>query len=451
MPISARDGWLVASMSAHILIADDDPVIRLLLEMTLEEHGFTVSSVVNGDQLVRVAQERIPDLILVDVMMPVLDGYEAIRQLRNDTRTAHIPMLILTARSTPTDIVTGFETGADDHISKPFDERELVARVKSHLRRASQRPVRNPLTGLPGTTLLTEELRYRLRHGQPFAFLYVDLDHFKAFNDTYGPARGDTVLKLLAELLVETVEAQSGGADFIGHIGGDDFVIISVPERVDQICQHLIAAFDARIQQLYDPEDLERGYLQGVDRQGVPRRFPIISLSVGVVTSEFRTFSDYEEVSRVAADMKQYAKQQTGSSYRVDVRSDLPGQVADERRGSAPPLVLLVSDNPPFVELLADALREHGYRALEAPSVLGAHALLAQGFDLALVVIDTGLGPLAWELADSLRSRSDALPLVVLGAQAEDEERAFEHGARAYIQQPLQVQRFLACVVQFAR
>lgn len=438
-------------MSAHILIADDDPVVRLLLEMTLEEHDFTVSSVANGDQLVRMAQERIPDLILVDVMMPVLDGYEAIRQLRNDTRTAHIPMLILTARSTPNDVVTGFETGADDYISKPFDERELVARLKSHLRRAAQRPVRNPLTGLPGTTLLSEELKYRLRHGQPFAFLYVDLDHFKAFNDTYGPARGDTVLKLLAELMIETVEAEGDGADFIGHIGGDDFVIISVPERVDRLCQRLLAAFDARIPDLYDAEDLERGYLQGVDRQGVPRRFPIISLSIGVVTSEFRSFSDYEEVSRVAADMKQYAKQQPGSSYRVDVRSDLPAQVREDRRGSAPPLILLVSANQPFADLLTDALHEQGYRALKAPSVLGAHALLAQGFDLALVVIDTGLDALVWELADSLRARSEPIPLVVLGTQAEDEERAFEHGARAYVQQPLQVQRFLACVVQFAR
>ncbi|GAB4193031.1 MAG: response regulator [Roseiflexaceae bacterium] len=438
-------------MSARILIADDDPAVRQLLELTLEEHGYEVMTATNGDQLVRMAQDRAPDLMLVDVMMPVLDGYEAIRQLRNDTRTAHIPMLILTARSTPNDVVTGFETGADDFISKPFDDRELVARIKSHLRRAEQRPVRNPLSGLPGNILLTEELRYRIKHDQPFAFLYVDLDHFKAFNDTYGPARGDRVIKMLGELLTEVVAAHGSSGDFIGHIGGDDFAVISTPDAADRLCQAVLAAFDQRVQQLYDPEDLARGYLQGIDRHGVPRRFPIISLSIGVVTSRYRSFSDPEEVSRVATDMKQYAKQQPGSSYRVDVRSDPAQAEQDERRGAPPPLVLLVSENVAFMDLLDSALQEQGYRALKAPGVLSAHALLAQAFNLALVVADTRMGEPVWELADSLRARRAPIPLVVLGTQLQDEEIAFAHGARAYIQQPLQVQRFLACVVQFAK
>src|SRR5215211_6720402 len=187
-----------------------------------------------------MAQERVPDLVLIDLMMPQMDGYEAIRQLRNDTRTAHLPMLILTAKSTLDDVVTGFETGADDYITKPFNIPELLARIKGHLRRASQQPVRNPLTGLPGNVLLTEELKYRLKRPDRFAYLYVDLDNFKAFNDTYGPARGDRVIKLLAEVLVEQVQAHGSGNDFIGHIGGDDFAVLTGPDILDDLCQSII-------------------------------------------------------------------------------------------------------------------------------------------------------------------------------------------------------------------
>src|ERR671939_129307 len=172
----------------------------------------------NCDQLVRMAQERIPDLVLVDLMMPQLDGYEAIRQLRNDTRTAHLPMLILTAKSTPDDVVVGFETGADDYITKPFNIPELLARIKGHLRRANQQPVRNPLTGLAGNILLTEELKYRLSQPEPFAYLYVDLDNFKAFNDTYGPARGDRLITLMADVLTEALRTHGNSGDFIGHV-----------------------------------------------------------------------------------------------------------------------------------------------------------------------------------------------------------------------------------------
>lgn len=438
-------------MTARILIADDELPVRQLLELVLSDQGYEVLSAQNGDQLVRLAQERTPDLILVDVMMPVLDGYEAIRQLRNDTRTAHIPMLILTARSSPSDVVTGFETGADDHIGKPFDTRELLARIASHLRRASQRPVRNPLTGLPGNVLLTEELKYRIKRDDLFAFLYVDLDNFKAFNDTYGPARGDRVIRVLADVLVEQVREHGNDNDFIGHIGGDDFVVITTPEAIDRVCQSIINEFDKRVRLLYDPEDLELGYLQGIDRQGVARRFPIISLSIGVVTNRYRSFEDHEQISRIAADMKQFAKQQPGSSYRVDVRASRTPGVTEERRGKPLPTVLLVSQDGALLDLLEATLREHSYRTLRAPDVLAAHALLAQEFTLALVIADTRLGAPIWELADSLRAKRTMAPLIVLGVRPEDEDVAFSHGARAYIQQPFQVQQLLAHVAQFAR
>src|SRR5690606_26709342 len=152
----------------------------------------------DGDQLVRMAQDTVPDLILVDLMMPLMDGFEAIRQLRNDTRTSHLPMIILTARSASSEVVVGFDSGADDYIVKPYDIDVLLARIRSHLRRAAKLPVRNPLTGLPGNVLLQAEIERQLTQRTPFSLIYIDLDNFKAFNDAYGFARGDRAIHMLA-------------------------------------------------------------------------------------------------------------------------------------------------------------------------------------------------------------------------------------------------------------
>jgi len=437
-------------MTKRILIADDEPNVRQLLELVLRGQGYEVTLATNGAQLVRMAQERVPDLVLVDLMMPQLDGYEAIRQLRNDTRTAHLPMLILTAKSALDDVVTGFETGADDYITKPFNIPELLARIKGQLRRADQPPVRNPLTGLAGNTLLTEELKYRLKQGEPFAYLYADLDNFKAFNDTYGPARGDRVIRLMADVLTEEVHIQGGSGDFIGHVGGDDFAILTTPDKLDTLCQTILNIFDQRVRQLYDPEDLERGYLQGSDRQGVPRRFPIISISIGVATNLHRSFTDYEELSRVAAEMKQFAKQEPGSFYAVDVRGLRDQQVPDDRRGSKLPTVLVVTQESDLRKFLRTALKDAGYRALEAPGVLEANALLAYEPDLSLIIADTRLGDQLWEMADTLSAEMPAVPLVAISVQARDEADGRAHNVRAFLRQPFQEQQLLAFVTQFA-
>ena len=191
--------------------------------------------------------------------------------------------------------------------------------------------------------------------------------------------------------------------------------------------------------------------LQGLDRQSMPRRFPIISISIGVVTNRQRTFVDHEELSRIAAEMKQYSKQQAGSSYAVDVRADQDRLVLAERRGSRLPTVLLISADAPLRHLLQAALKGASYRTLDSPGILEANALLAHEHDLALIVADARLGSALWELTSTLRVEMPDVPLIVLVTRAEDEEISFDHGARAVIQQPFQTQQFLACVVQFAR
>ncbi|NJN17693.1 MAG: response regulator [Oscillochloris sp.] len=301
-----------------ILIADDDPAIQRLLTILLGDEGYTVIVADNGVDLIQLAQSHLPDLILIDVMMPLLDGYEAVRQLRADTRTAHTPMLILTAHADAHAVVNGFESGADDFVSKPFQSDELLARIRRLLRRATQRPVRSPLTGLAGNILLTEEIGYRLRRAEPFVVLYVDLNHFKVFNDTYGFARGDRMIRMLANVITGAVATAAGERDFIGHIGGDDFAVITDEERLQQICRTIIRDFDLRAPDLYDPEDRTRGYVEGHDREGNARRFGILSVAIGGIRAVNGQFPGPDDVGRAAAAMKQRAKAFATSHAIVD-------------------------------------------------------------------------------------------------------------------------------------
>lgn len=320
------------TITPRILVADDNEALSELLELILLENGYEVELAANGDDLLRKAQASTPDLMLVDIIMPYMDGYEAIRQLRNDTRLGHIPIIVLTARTSLQDVVVGFETGADDYITKPFQMPELLARIKAQLERAKRLPVQNPLTGLPGNTLIEEEINHRLRIEEPFALLYIDLDNFKAFNDTYGFARGDQVIKLLAQLLTTLKQTEANERIFIGHIGGDDFAVVLPPALVVPFCEHLIAQFDSQVPALYDSEDIQRGYLAREDRYHIMRQVPIQSLSIGVVTTKNRSLTSYHDLSRVVAEMKHLAKQQPGSVYVIDRRSRQVAVVEDRRK-----------------------------------------------------------------------------------------------------------------------
>src|SRR5919197_592604 len=209
-----------------LLVVDDDPFIARLLEIELKAAGYDVRVASDGEQALSAAQERHPQLVLADVMMPKMDGFELTRRLRQDPKTSGVSVIMLTARGLSADKLEGFAIGADDYIVKPFDTPELLARIRGVLRRSKEMKDESPLTGLPGNVRIESEIEARVKAQDTFAILYVDLDHFKAYNDHYGFMRGDQVIQFTARLIEDVARVVAEGESFVGHVGGDDFVVI---------------------------------------------------------------------------------------------------------------------------------------------------------------------------------------------------------------------------------
>jgi diguanylate cyclase (GGDEF)-like protein len=307
-------------VNERILVVDDDRDIARFVEINLSMEGFDVEVAHDGAEGLALATANPPDLILLDVMMPVVDGVEVVRRLRAQASTASIPVVMLTAKSLSADKVVGLTAGADDYIVKPFDTLELVARVRTTLRRTADVRSVSPLTGLPGNHRIDVEIGARAASGEPYSVCHVDLDEFKSFNDSYGFLRGDDLLLMLSGVLQKAAIEAGPPASFVGHIGGDDFVVVCTPEQAEDLCQRVMAAFDAEVAGFYDAADRDRGYLEVNDRRGELRRHGLVSVSIGIA-NQIGTDRDHRAVVAAANEMKGVAKTQPGSVVAVDRRS----------------------------------------------------------------------------------------------------------------------------------
>jgi diguanylate cyclase (GGDEF)-like protein len=312
---------VTAAPEGLVLVVDDDEGITRFIEMNLSFEGFAVAVAHDGlDARAQIARRR-PDLVLLDVMMPRLDGVELCRQLRADPLTASMPVIMLAAKGRSADKVAGLSAGADDYIVKPFDTLELVARVRATLRRNREVRGMSPLTGLPGNARILSAIGERVGGDGDFAVCYVDVDNFKSVNDAYGFVRGDDMITAMAQSLDAACAAAGSPAPFLGHVGGDDFVVICTPDQVGALTDQAIARFEAAARGVYDPVDVERGFLELANRQGEVQRFDLVTVSIGVASSTQRTFTDPREVVAVATEMKQVAKSSPGSVVAVDRRA----------------------------------------------------------------------------------------------------------------------------------
>ena len=288
-----------------LLIVEDDSDISNMLQIYFESQGYDSVAVTRGQEALEICRRQLPNLVILDILLPDIDGYEVCRRLRGNLRTSHIPIIFLTQKDERSDQIAGLELGADDYITKPFDLQLLMLRVEGALRRAGWLSLTSPVTGLPSSKLIEEQLRQLMRN-DGWSVLYVGINHIEDFNDIYGFVAGDDVLRFAAMLLSEVVDEAGAGSEFIGHIGGDDFIIISTPAVAAEIQQRLKERFDEEVGSFYGFKDRERGYVE-VGKEGEKKRVPLMSLAVGLVHHDTAPFADIREITEVAAEARRRA------------------------------------------------------------------------------------------------------------------------------------------------
>jgi GGDEF domain-containing protein len=247
-------------------------------------------------------------------------AFDTVRRLKADPFTAIVPVTILTSSHDADVVEAWYEAGADEILSPRFAAAEQVARLNALALRTERNVAVHPSTRLPGTTEIERAIRRQVESDAGFAVCYADLDHFKEFNDRYSYYDGDRVIYLLSRILHDVVRGLQPSDSFVGHIGGDDFIFVVPIEVYPTICAEILDVFDALIPLQYNDQDRRAGYFFGKDRRGQLHRVPLMTLSIGVVTNQNRTFSHPAEVSELATEMKSYAKSLPGSVFVTDRR-----------------------------------------------------------------------------------------------------------------------------------
>ncbi len=304
-----------------VLIIDDDESLCGILDDFLSDHGYRVILAHRGLTGFKKAKEEQPHLIVLDLDMPDMNGYEVCKKIRKVSYLQNTPIVMLTARSGEKAEVQGFEAGVDDYISKPFKAKGLLVRIETAIGRSTKQLDANALTHLPGNQAIFKEIEDRITAGDKFSVFYMDLNNFKAFNDRYGFIRGDEAIKLTSNVLVECFEKEGLEKSFLGHVGGDDFVGIVGGFKVDHLCEDIIGKFDAAIFELYDEADRKKGFISTTDRKGNKADVPIMGLAIAVVTNKLKSFSHPGEVALLAGDLKRVVKSQNHSWFVIDRRS----------------------------------------------------------------------------------------------------------------------------------
>lgn len=303
-----------------ILVVDDESPLREMLRDVLEMDGFEVVTAENGAKGLEKLRSEFPDLMLLDCSMPVMDGYETIEHMRQDTLLVNMPVIMLTVLSSEQDELKGLRFGVDDYITKPFKPSVLLARVKRVLLRKQLNISANPLTQLAGNAVIKAEAEKRMAAHIPFTLVYIDLNHFKSYNDKYGFQRGDDIIKHTSSVLVRAVKANGGKGDFVGHIGGDDFVIMTTPDKTGAVCRAVIEEFDATVPSFYDREDRAAGFIIALDRANIPHKFSFLTISLAAVSTLHQPVTCYAELAEIAAGLKKVAKEANKSAWVANMQ-----------------------------------------------------------------------------------------------------------------------------------
>lgn len=305
----------------HVVVVDDDVTQVNLLDLILTKAGYEVRKAGSAQEAFDAMRDAPPDIVISDVDMPKVDGFQLAAMMSMDIVLRSVPIILMSGRRvTPDDQVSGLTSGCDDYILKPFQAKQLVAHVEAVLRRREIGLDANPLTRLPGNSSILRRLERCIASQAPFAALYIDLNNFKGYNDRYGFLKGDAVIKFTADVLLKANQQVSEKRDFVGHVGGDDFVMVTTPERMTPLCEKIIADFDQGIKAFYDEKDLAAGHIETKDRLERPVCYPIMGVAIAVVTNQKRKIVQVGEVSQIAAELKHAVKTKVQSAFMVDRR-----------------------------------------------------------------------------------------------------------------------------------
>ncbi len=325
LSLSALDPYARSQVRTRPTILFFSPAshtIPAFLDRWVEGKGLTVVRVPDPAVVEETVLRSLPTLIVIDTEGTGTAGLALCTRLKNDSYTAIIPLAAVGTRHTTDAVRAWFAAGADEVITPLFEPAEQASRLDGLLTRTERDVAVNPSTRLPGTREIERAIKRGMESGDLFAVCYADLDHFKEYNDRYSYYDGDRVIDILSRILHDVVKGMVGPQGFVGHIGGDDFILVIPFEAIDKVCSMILDVFDTLIPYQYNEQDRRAGYYFGKDRRGQLHRVPLMTLSIGVVTNQHRRFQHPAQVSELATEMKSYAKTQVGSVFVIDRRHD---------------------------------------------------------------------------------------------------------------------------------
>ncbi len=289
--------------NGRILVVEDDPDISKMLKIYFSSQGYDVLAEMRGRPAIDTCAQKMPNVVVLDINLPDIDGYTVCRELRGSLRTKHIPIIFLTQKDERSDKIKGLELGADDYITKPFDIEELKLRVQGAIRRATYENLTNPTTSLPSGKLIEEHLK-NIKSREDWTLLYIGIKDMDAFKEIQGIVALDDVLRFVATIITEAVEKHGTLDDFIGHAGSNDFLLVTRPDLAPALCQEITQRFAEEVQVFYPFTARQEGKVVYTDGQGNIKESPFMSLSVAALSGSDGPFADIREITEIAADIR---------------------------------------------------------------------------------------------------------------------------------------------------
>ncbi|MCK9615166.1 MAG: diguanylate cyclase [Candidatus Omnitrophica bacterium] len=306
----------------RILIISSDKHLSDILHFCFDGWGYEVFvHEPNIDDII-VIKKISPDAIVIDVHSATKSHLEICRLLKEDFITALIPIIALINKRQLREQLLTLKQGVDDYLIKPPDPLDLRTRIEIAIKRSQYSFYSSPLTGLPGARLIEDIVKERIEKNTPFSFAHIDIDNFKSFNDVYGYIKGDKALMQTAYILYSVIKKIGNADDFMGHIGGDDFVFITTPDKHKEICRYFIFMFDNLIPYHYSKKDREQNFVIARNRAKQIRKMPLMSVTIAVVNkNKPNEFKNIVEINERIAEVKKYLKTVPGSKFMADRRT----------------------------------------------------------------------------------------------------------------------------------